>query len=381
MTLGNSPSPYSPSGPLHPKGVKPSLLLEQIFNTASFLPDLGLPARSEFGYASRILETQRRLTHFPDLAFGHAEYFELLVAAHFTTACTLVPTDVDNSIREKLWLTCPTQFELKGMIDFLFEVASWDMRPVSTRWVSSSEGEILAGHNGEYLALMVAAYACSQRRIPGEAPRLYERMTSQIDKEIAIYDSLIRERKPLDALRACALIAHNLGDFSRVIEAFHLPSEDPLRIYQDSLYTTHPKKEIFQRCAVLYRDHLAAENHRNLPLRAARSLRKSVDLIVPLGPFLDDWGRTVGRHPLLTHEDVSDICYHLIEGWERLGTAVGYARALHGIEETFPGGRESLCAGLPSRAAKKWRTGPLRVLCDIPQSRFEAQWSRLVERG
>lgn len=364
----------------HPKGINPGLLIEKVFNTAPFLANLNLPREPRYGYAALILDTQAKVATDPAPHFLFADYFALLVAAHFTSAATLVPTDVDNTIREKLWLMVPTKAEFDAMVDFVFEVTRWDMRPISQRWVASSEGEIMAGHAGEFLGLLAAAYGTSRRRMAPYADAIQAAVVQEIEIEIRVYESLQKERRPLEVLKATAVLAHNLGDLVRVIETFGLPPQDPLRAYVDSLSISHEKHELFERAALLYKNHMALENHRHLPLRAARSLRKAVELIIPFGPFLDDWGKTIGRHPILTDEDVSDICYHLIEGWERLAGPIGYARALRGIEENYPGGREKICKGLPSRAAKKWRSGPLRLLCDIPQPRFEAQWASYVKK-
>ena len=121
---------------------------------------------------------------------------------------------------------------------------------------------------------------------------------------------------------------------------------------------------------------MAEENHRHFALRKPRALRKSRDLIVPIGPFFDAWGRRVGKHINLSFEDIAEIVECLIEGWHKLdGKAYGYARALSGIESVFPGGLNQLSNYLPARAAREMRSGPLRALIAVSQDRFEKQWN------
>ena len=45
----------------------------------------------------------------------------------------------------------------------------------------------------------------------------------------------------------------------------------------------------------LNKDVMATENHRFLALRKPRALRASRELLLPIGPFFESWGRTVAR--------------------------------------------------------------------------------------
>jgi hypothetical protein len=51
------------------------------------------------------------------------------------------------------------------------------------------------------------------------------------------------------------------------------------------------------RAGLLHQKYMGADNHRRYPLRAAKGLRRSADLLLPVGPFFDAWGRRVGRRP------------------------------------------------------------------------------------
>ena len=63
------------------------------------------------------------------------DYFALCLAAHFATAATYVPTDVDTKIRRALWQEAIGTPELSRMRELTLGLAIWDMRSVSARIV------------------------------------------------------------------------------------------------------------------------------------------------------------------------------------------------------------------------------------------------------
>lgn len=70
----------------------------------------------------------------------------------------------------------------------------------------------------------------------------------------------------------------------------------------------------FGRAKMVYKELLSAEGHRNYPLREAKCLRSSMDLALPLGPWLERWGSLVARHPALSEEDLIVVIKQLIRG-------------------------------------------------------------------
>ena len=62
---------------------------------------------------------------------------------------------------------------------------------------------------------------------------------------------------------------------------------------------------------------MSAEGHRNYPLREERGLRKYHDLMLPLGPFLEQWGRNVAEHLHLSREEKINVARLLIRGCDR----------------------------------------------------------------
>ena len=76
--------------------INPGLLVEQVKSAAPFLFDGDEPA----GPALRYL---RVLRAYDGRRLNPLEYYELCLCAHWATAGSFVPTDVDNGIRWKHW--------------------------------------------------------------------------------------------------------------------------------------------------------------------------------------------------------------------------------------------------------------------------------------
>ena len=362
------------SSPHTPRGIAPHILLEQAKNTIPFVferKDLGLTVEQRH---LALLRSEPNPTE-------HEKYFELCLATHHATVASFVPTDVDNQIRAKLWSQAATTETLVAMAELVIESYHWDFRPVSTRWITTPSGMILTGHHGEWFSTAAAAYAALRKRAPETAGKVADMMISEVRRHAKCFSEFRKKRDGIGMLKAAPLVAHNLGDLDRVIEAWNLPEADPVRL---AVYKAghEPREGLSDDLIVagnLNKTYTAKENHRHFALRAARSLRRSGDLLLPLGPFFDEWGATVAKHPSLNPEDVGNIAEQLVGGWERLGgECFGYARALAGIESTFSGGLNRLTQYLPSRVAKTLKAGPLRAQCAVSKARFESQWNQFA---
>src|SRR4051812_38057830 len=78
-------------------GIDPHLLLSQIRNTAPFLFDGG------GGIVEEAPEFLKKWRTLPERSLSRSEYFRLCLSAHYATVATFVPTDLDQTIRLKLW--------------------------------------------------------------------------------------------------------------------------------------------------------------------------------------------------------------------------------------------------------------------------------------
>lgn len=363
------------------RGISPEILFKHIDNTAAFLFAPGAP-EAEF------LERLRAYRQRPKEPLTHLEYFDLCLSAHYATVATYVPTDVDNQIRHRLWDQKLEPQISTAMAELTLASRLWNFRSVTVRTAEhyADPKRYLSGHQGEWFSVAVGAYAKHKASQKELAELVVQEIISELREEAEIYLSHRENKSGIGLLKACALIAHNLGDLDRVIDQWDLPPEDPLRKQVYKL--GHEKREskvlplshYLVEAGELNKAVMASENHRHYPLRAPKALRRSLDFLLPVSPFLEAWGAKIARHPELSESELTEIVLALIEGFAKLSTAktplYGYARALAGITGNFPGGVKRLYGNLPVKAAKKLQEGQLHQLLRQEEAVFMDLWAK-----
>ncbi len=376
------------SRPSSNRGIAPELLLSQIRNTAPYVfgdePDAASIVASVV--ATPPAAFVRALEPEALGALSHADYFRLCLSAHYLTCATLVPTDVDNQIRQKLWTRSLPLATVLEMGRLVLESGGWDFGPLTTRACYGAKGSpfeevALTGHAGEFFTVAAGAYAALGRHKAADARALRDALLEAIaqatERCSEVFGSLVRAGDGIGALRAAATIAHNFGDLDRVIDMWDLPFDDPLRLgfrgltgsafdderrlrYQGRLWTAG---ELYK--SVIEGSSMALENHRHFALRKPRGLRTHPALRVPLGPFFDDWGAEVAARledePLIAEIDA------LVQAALRKPKTASYARALCVIRQARP--------ELDERSRAIVRHPQLGRVLAMAREDFEARWS------
>jgi hypothetical protein len=296
------------------------------------------------------------------------------LAAHYATVATFVPTDVDAHIRHHMWLSVadPETFARgKACID---EAAVRDARSVSARVTDG-----LSGHDGEWLS--VRAGALGRALVLGlddAAALLVDEIDAELDREQRIFAEALERGAPATTTLALATtIAHNLGDLSRVVDAWpNGAGASELRARYSRL--GHPDRARrwggdFLVAGALNKELMAIENHRFLGLRQARALRRSRTLLLPVGPWFDSWGETVCRSGLLDDADRAEVVTALTELHLRSPGQEGCLRALAAFHRETRGGLRWYGTALPARLRKEIARGRIREAIDVPRERFEAR--------
>lgn len=368
-----------------PRGIAPDLLISQVKNTAPYVfGDDGGDASITQIRATPPASFVRALADAPPRELSHAEYFRLCLSAHYTTCATLVPTDVDNQIRQKLWpagLPLTTVLEMGQLV---LASRGWDFTPLTTRASFGADGSewssvAMHGHAGEWFTVAAGSYAALTPYASAEAKALRAALLDAIADETRrhaeIFASLWRAGDGIGALRASASIAHNFGDLDRVIDMWNLPFVDGLRFHfykltaspfdaerklrhQGRLWTAG---ELYK--SIIEGSSMALENHRHFALRKPRALRTHPALRVPLGPFFDDWGHEVATR--LSGEALEETIVALVQGAERMPKTASYARALHVIRAQHP--------SLDALSRPLLKT-PVRPHLELPREEFERRW-------
>jgi len=374
-----------PAGPRPPEGrgafggfIGPRTLAHGVRNTAPWLWRDDLAASGATEYVAILRAAEQLEPSAQPAPAERTEYFALCLAAHFATVATYVPTDVDTKIRRALWLDARGTDELPRMRALALGMARWDPAPVSARIVSVSGVGAVSGHDGERLAVLCGALVAARAaRDAAGAAELEAAIDGELWREARAFDEVAaRKGAELDVLRLASVLTHNAGDVKQGLGA----SPDPR--FSDLARAGFERfGGAFGRAAALYRDSLAADGHRNYPLRKARALRSDPALLLPLAPFFDDWGETVARFPGLDDAARAEVVSALVEGCRKIPGQVAYYRALAGLERALPRGLEAaeLSQHYSASVRRELRDAELRRRVGVKRESFEASAAKRVK--
>lgn len=363
-------------------GIAPSLLLSQVQNTCAWALDGDAPWQRYLRDAPALEERWQEPEH-------RGAYLSLLLSAHFATVATFVPTDVDTRIRHHAWAELPRGEGLRAALDRVDEAASWDPRAVSERAVHWEDLGTLCGHDGEWFSVRAGALGRAlQVRDEESIERLVSALDAEVSREAQCF--LRVERAPgreLDALRVATILAHNLGDLSRVVTVWPAKGERAAglaaryaRLGHEDASREDEEARALRRAGALNKAVMAAENHRFLVLRKPRGLRRSRAFLLPIGPFFDAWGERLGAARELSREERGAVLAALLEGHDGDPAQQGYLRALAGMHRTAQGGLEALASEVPARLRKLLSGGVVREALKVRTEAFEARMAAKARR-
>ena len=359
--------------------IEPRTLIAQVANTAPWL----FASRETCGATSGPLQWLGILLAGEPKPESRTDYFALCLAAHFASAATYVPTDVDTKIRRALWREAAGTDDLPRMRALALGLAQWDMREVSARIVVVPDVGPVSGHDGERLSVLCGGLVASLEA--GDAPgarELEDAIDAELAREARAFERLARARGgELDLLRLAAILTHNAGDVMQGLSGF---DDRPLGVAAHERFGELGGERFeryggaFARAAALYRALLASEGHRNYPLREPRALRSDPALLLPIAPFLDSWGETVARSTVLADADRAEVVTALVEGCRKIPGQAGYQRALAGFDRAFPRGLEApaLTPHYPASVKRALRDAGLRQKLAVKRESFEASCAK-----
>jgi hypothetical protein len=337
-------------------------------------------AAGRFGWWSVLRAAERLAPSDDPTPAQRTDYFALCLAAHFASAASFVPTDVDTKIRRALWQDAVGTPELARMRALALGLAEWDVSAVSARQVEVESVGVVSGHDGERLSVLCGGLVASLRaREPDGAAELEAAIEHELAREARAFAAL--ERAPgreLDLLRLAAVLTHNAGDLMQGLASAGRSSQLAERF--GDLARAGPTRfsGAFVRAAALYRALLASEGHRNYPLRGPRALRRAPELLLPIAPLLDDWGERVARSRELTVRERAEVVSALAQGCTKLPGQLGYYRALAGFARASARGLDDpeLAQHYAASTRRLLRTSDLRQKLALPRASFESQLAK-----
>jgi hypothetical protein len=347
-------------------GIRNSVLVSQVRNTAPWLWQIPAAAELVALFDGAVDEPEGEAPGEQAL-----RALRLRLAAHYATVATFVPTDVDAQIRHHHWVAIADPEQFAAAYALVTEAARRDAALVSRR---VTEG--ISGHDGEWLSVRAGALGRALAlRLDGVAATLVEEIDAELAREDRIFASALARGAPATTtLKLATTIAHNLGDLSRVVEAW------PRAAYGSGLERRYARlghadgargRDSFVLAGRLNKELMALENHRFLVLRKPRGLRRSRDLLLPVGPWFDAWGEALAGNPDLEDQDRAEVIEALVELHLRSPDQQGCLRALAGLHRATRGGLQSYASALATRVRKEIGRGRLRAAIDLSAERFE----------
>lgn len=366
--------------------IAPETLRDIVRNTAPFLfdrttievtPAFGGPRKTytmvQLPYWGIVLHSKLESVANPT-SEQWVDYFKLCVAAHFATVGTFVPSDVDTKIRNHLWFDRKLPPEaLTAMKDFALSTAMWDIRAVNQRWVADTSDNVVSGHDGERLSILIAGMLALEKTGDAEgAAQLENAATNEVRREAQFFLELVETKgRERDMLVAAAAITHNAGDIDQGFQAPYVNERAQLALGR----LAHDRPERFDGAfaiaASLYKPLLSAEGHRNYPLRALKELRVDPDLLLPPSPFLDAWGERLSTRQGWNSRDKALVLEALMAACAKVKNQVGYYRAIAGMNAAYSGGVENLARELSVGARKALKEPHLQKALRVSRADFE----------
>lgn len=315
------------------------------------------------------------------------DYFALCCAAHHASVGTYTPTDVDAKIRGVLWQDCGAK-HLAIRWRVVEAWRDWDERLVCTRGEPCGEFGLIGGHDGERLGVSAGALGAALATPGAEAVAVAAQagVAAEVEREAAALRAAIAavaagNGDPLALVRLAWVATHNVGDLNQGLSFW--PEDSPIHDEARAPFARLAHENAgasggaFLAAKRLY--HVVeAEGHRNYPLRQARCLRPHPDLLLPLGPCLEDWGERVARHRKLDNNDHLEVIAALVEGGRKVPGQVGYYRALVGMREGLGGTFDRLCDRLTSVDRKHLAEPEVRRRLAVGKASFHASLGKQV---
>jgi hypothetical protein len=371
-------------------------LLTQVVNTAPFLfeenaekTQAGAPmaelAKQPRGWL-KILRTAANWPKDKHFKPSGEDYFCLCLAAHHATVGTYVPTDVDSKIRATLWRGLQAQ-TLAKRVEIASHARAWSIDGINARTVTLPGHAVISGHDGEHLAVAMAAWGgLLTAGDTAGAAAMETVIAHEVAREAAAFTAAIAPGADLiDTLRLAAILTHNAGDIDQGLSGWPEKAELSEKRNRFSRLahreTTDAPSELpetvitaFTQAARLYKAVMAPEGHRNYPLRAVKELRASADFLLPISPFLDSWGHMLARHQTFGIHGCAAVAEALITGCGKVPGQQGYQRALAGLFAGLEVPRHALERRLSPAAKAALQPGTtLARTIAVPEEEFSAE--------
>ena len=270
------------------------------------------------------------------------------------------------------------------MTQLTIESWSWDYTQVTNRKSFNRENkQVLSTHEGTWLSVAIGAYcALKKYNMNDRATDVADVILAEIKKEIDIVEQLRADRDHINFIRTAPLVAHNFGDLDRVMVQWDMHESDDFckSIYKLGHIPNDSYNPVLVYTGKVNKEFTSKENHRHMSLRQPKCLRKSKDFLIPVGPFMDNWGEMIGSSDKLDLLEKAEIVTALYEGYKRQDEAFGYIRAFGSIMNNLDNGLRELEQFLAFDFISTVKDSEFNALSKVPREEFEQDYvKRLSE--
>jgi hypothetical protein len=248
---------------------------------------------------------------------------------------------------------------LRPMLRLALASRAWTEDGISVRSVRG-----VSGHNGEQWSAIAAGLGrLLELGDTASASEALAAIEAEIGREQAVFEAAAAERDgELDLLRLAMTLAHNRGDLTQGMGFWkRTPATAPLMEHLSARGRFALAVQIYQHTG------LSAEGHRHYPLRPVKALRRSPATLLPLCPFLDEWGGVVAQLP-----ESHEVLAALVTGCHKVQGQQGYYRAIAGMRAASASAFGRAAAAMPNAAQRLLRDAAQRQLIDVPRISFES---------
>ena len=374
------------------RNTAPFLFAEPFLNRAKFNPAGAekIPARlidmgaHPYGWLDILLNAPSLRASNNPVAEERGDYFALCLACHHATVATFIPTDVDSKIRGVLWQSREDETIRRKMLDLTLHAMTWDVSKISTRCTELSGVGPVSGHNGELLGVLGGALGCFLKHGDNEyAEKTADAIEKEFEREAHEFRHVLEMKdREIDLLKLASSLTHNCGDMDQGI-SFWSQHERFAPYRARFSRVAHENKSVFggtfQIAAALYKNIMSSEGHRHYPLREVRALRNSTDFLLPLGPFFDGWGETVGAHKSLSLDEKAEALAALLSGCKKIKGQVGYFRAVSGLLRTLGGNLDAISKRMPAALRGELKDSEIKKHAALRQVSFESSMKKRAQ--
>jgi hypothetical protein len=358
-------------------GIAPNILLKHVEATAPFLFKGDLNSNTpETAFIEKLRFYKKNLKALAHIDL--TEYFHICMAAHWSTAGTFVPTDVDNQIREKLWKHASIKKHIEKMARITIDSWSWNYEQVTNRKsYNRKNNQVMSTHEGTWLSVAIGAYcALKKHGLDKLCEEVENVILAEIEKEQSLLIQLREDKDHINFLRAAPLMAHNFGDLDRVMVQWQMHENDLFckKIYKLGHILNEDYSPILVYTGKVNKEFSSKENHRHMSMRQPKCLRRSHEFLIPVGPFMDQWGHTLCESKTITLEEKAEIVAALYEGHKRQDQALGYIRCYRELSKAFPGEISGLENYLAFDLLQEIKTSSFHALSKQDLNEFESNY-------